>query len=254
MPAADARQFYDELSPFYDLIYEDWDASMARQGAAIEAMIASELGSSPRARVLDAACGIGTQALPLAQRGFQVTGRDLSQGAIARLQQEAEARHLDIDAGVADMREVAATVTGQYDVALAFDNSLPHLVTDGDIVAAFRQFRDVLRPGGLCVCSVRDYDTVQRGVDTVQQYGERQRGPDTFKLWQEWRWEDPFRYRVTMVIEREGPTPTRVLQTDACYYAISTERLLQLMTEAGLVNCRRQDGVIYQPVLVGRAS
>ena len=32
----DAAQFYDALAEYYDLIFEDWDASMARQGAALE--------------------------------------------------------------------------------------------------------------------------------------------------------------------------------------------------------------------------
>jgi len=92
----DAAQFYDALAEYYDLIFEDWDASMARQGGALEQLIRAELGVAvpETVRVLDVACGIGTQALPLALRGFQVTGRDISAGAIARLRREAEARHV----------------------------------------------------------------------------------------------------------------------------------------------------------------
>ena len=134
----DAAPFYDALAEYYDLIFEDWDASMARQGAALEQLIQAELRptSPDTVRVLDVACGIGTQALPLALRGFQVTGRDISAGAIARLRREAEARHVVIDSAVADVREVSASVTGPFDVVLAFDNSLPHLLTAADIVTA----------------------------------------------------------------------------------------------------------------------
>ena len=137
----DTRQFYDDLAPYYDLIFENWDASMSRQGAALEHLIDSELGAAdPEAlptRILDVACGIGTQALPLAGRGFRVTARDLSPGAIARLRQEAQVRQVVIDTAVADMRNVAATVSAPFDVVMAFDNSIPHLTSDSDVRAAF---------------------------------------------------------------------------------------------------------------------
>jgi len=255
MLSADTRQFYDDLSPFYDLIYEDWDVSMERQGTAFGALITSELGTlAPEIRVLDAACGIGTQALPLARQGFQVTGRDLSGEAITRLRREASARHLTIDAGVADMRAVASSVSGSYDAVLACDNSLPHLMADEEILTAFRQFRHVLRPGGLCIASVRDYAAVPRGVDTTHPYGERHRGNETFTLRQEWHWEDTTHYSVTLIVEGGATPPRPILRTTARYYAVTTERLLELMAEAGFVNCRRMDDLIYQPVLLGDAA
>ena len=255
----DTRQFYDDLAPYYDLIFENWEASMSRQGAALERVIHTEFGSpepNPAAtRILDAACGIGTQALPLALRRFQVTARDLSPGAIARLRREAADRHVVIDAAVADMRHVAASVTDLFDVVLAFDNSIPHLTTDSDILAALQQFRQVLRPGGLCVCSVRDYDAASRGVAATHPYGERRRGTETFRLRQEWAWEGLSHYRVTLVVEKDAPGgPEPVVRTVARYYAISVARLLELMAAAGFTSCRRLDDALYQPILMGRAA
>src|SRR5688572_12661219 len=99
----DTKQFYDGLASFYHLIFEDWDASMARQGDAIAGLIEAELGKfqTKDVRVLDVACGIGTQALPLARLGFQLTARDLSPAAVARLHAEAKARNVVVDAAVA---------------------------------------------------------------------------------------------------------------------------------------------------------
>ena len=158
----ETKQFYDDLASYYHLIFEDWDASIARQGDALTSLIGSELGQLPagEVRVLDVACGIGTQSLPLAARGFRVVARDLSLAAVGRLQREAQVRHLVVDAAVADMREVASSVSGAFDVVLAFDNSVAHLLNDNDLRAAFQQFLRVLRPGGVFLCSVRDYDKV----------------------------------------------------------------------------------------------
>ena len=83
-PATDS--FYDELADCYDLIFEDWEASMERQGEAIATLLGRYLPATSL-RVLDAAAGIGTQSLPLAKRGYRVSSRDLSTASIARLQQ-----------------------------------------------------------------------------------------------------------------------------------------------------------------------
>jgi SAM-dependent methyltransferase len=197
------KQFYDDLSSYYHLIFEDWDVSMARQGDALVQLIEAELERLPAGdvRVLDAVCGIGTQTLPLAARGFQLFARDLSSAAVARLRREAEARQLFVDAAVADMRQVASSVSGAFDVVLAFDNSVPHLLNDNDLSAAFQQFLNVLRPGGVFLCSVRDYDKVPRGEPATHLYGRRQYRGETFQLRQEWLWDDPMHYQATIIID-----------------------------------------------------
>ena len=252
------REFYDELAPYYDLIFENWDASMARQGAALAPLIERELGpaAAPASlRVLDAACGIGTQALALAARGFHVTARDVSEGAIARLRHEADARGLTIDAAVADMRAVAETLAPPFDVVLAFDNSVPHLLSDADIELAFRQFHSVLRPSGVFVCSVRDYDKIDRGVPATFEYGERRRAGEVFRPRQEWTWEGTTHYRVAFIVDRDGAAGAiTVVRAVTRYYAVSVTRLLELMARAGFMRCRRLDEAIYQPILIGRVG
>ena len=84
--------FYDGLAARYHLIYADWEASIARQAAAIDAIVRERW---PGARTcLDAACGIGTQSLGLASLGYLVTGSDLSPAALERAHREAAARGL----------------------------------------------------------------------------------------------------------------------------------------------------------------
>ena len=54
----DTKQFYDDLAPYYHLIFENWDASMARQGDALVGLIGAELAQPQPlgARILD--CGV----------------------------------------------------------------------------------------------------------------------------------------------------------------------------------------------------
>jgi hypothetical protein len=55
-----------------------------------------------------------------------------------------------------------------------------------------------------------------------------------------------------LTTESDGTCETRVLVTR--YYAVTIERLMQLMSAAGFVDVQRRDDVLFQPVLVGRRA
>jgi glycine/sarcosine N-methyltransferase len=248
-------QFYDDLAEYYDLIYADWVKSMAHQGGAIAQMLEGLFPERGRGalRILDVGAGVGTQSLPLAELGYQITARDLSPGAISRLSREATSRGLSIDAAPADMRSVSESVEGVFDAIIAFDNCIPHLQTDSEIADTLRHFRERLSPGGSVLLSLRDYDQMDRTPTSTHRYGERARGNRRYRIEQHWRWLDSSHYRTTFVIEelRDGEW-TQVTETDAVYYAIPISRLLELMGEAGFLSCRLSDVPFFQPVLTGR--
>ena len=246
--------FYDELASWYDLIFADWEASMSRQGAVLAQAIrdASAARGEPL-RVLDAAAGIGTQALPLAALGFDVTARDVSPAAIARLRREAGARGVHIDASVADMRTLRTTLDGRFDAVIACDNAIPHLPTETEIAAALRGFFDLLVDGGVLLLSVRDYEQVDRSPTSFHPYGEKTRDGRRFRLGQHWAWLDPLHYRTTFVIEEHDGTAWKdVLRIATEYHAISIGRLLDLMRESGFESCTSSELPYFQPLLVGR--
>jgi hypothetical protein len=59
--AEGVKQFYDRLASNYHLIFEDWDASMKRQAAALGTILERECGAPTALPRLDCACGMGTQ-------------------------------------------------------------------------------------------------------------------------------------------------------------------------------------------------
>ena len=91
-------------------------------------------------------CGIGTQALGLAELGYSISASDLSEKRLSE-QKEAERRKLAIQFSVADMLNAHAQHGAGFDVLISCDNSVPHLLTDDDLLSAFRQFFDCLKPG-----------------------------------------------------------------------------------------------------------
>src|SRR4051794_11934033 len=94
--------FYDRLAPLYHLIFPDWDASIERLADQLAGIIRDRWGAGAES-VLDVSCGIGTQSVGEARRGFKVTASDLSAGAVERARAEAERRGVGIDFSVCDM-------------------------------------------------------------------------------------------------------------------------------------------------------
>lgn len=162
------RGFYDELAPYYHLIFEDWSASIERQGLQLDAIIRAEWGPRVR-RVLDAAAGIGTQTLGLLARDYGVTASDLSKTALARARQEALARGFRIPTAVADLRSLSQ-VHGTFDLVVACDNAVPHLLSDAEILQAFRECLSCTERGGGLLISVRDYGAPPAQQEEIRLY------------------------------------------------------------------------------------
>lgn len=247
MPVA---QFYDTLAPWYHLVYEDWVASIDRQSAGIDEVVRSYLGDAQRS-ILDVACGVGTQSLGLAARGYEVTGSDISAGAIERARSEAASRNLRIEFSVADMRAAHTHHAREFDIVLCADNSLPHLLSDEDISGALKQFYLCTRAGGLNIISVRDYAALDQGGVQVKPYGVRRDGAVRYVLFQIWEWRGAL-YDLSFYFVRDelvGECRTEVARST--YYAVPIAKLIHLMEGAGFVDVRRIDDVFFQPLLVG---
>ncbi len=154
--AASVVDFYDGFARDYHLVYGDrWDEAVQRQGAALDRLIRR---AAPDARdILDCSCGIGTQAIGLAGRGYRVRGTDISERSLERARVEATRLGADVAFSVADFRDLA-NVVGEFDVVISCDNAVPHLLDDADVSKALRAMRSKLRPGGLLVVSTRDFD------------------------------------------------------------------------------------------------
>ena len=243
--------FYNDLAPYYHLIYPDWEAAIDRQGEAIAALL-REAGLGGGDEVLDASCGIGTQTLGLLARGFRVTASDVSAGALARLRKELASRGLNATTRLDDLRTLAHAGDGTLGAILACDNSVPHLLGDDEILQAFRSCLRCLRPGGILILSVRDYDRIERRNPDLRLQALGVEPGARLLAYQLWEW-DGNEYDLTMYLTRDpetGPCETRVFRSR--YYAIGIDRLLKLLREAGFEAGRRLDDVFFQPILTAR--
>jgi glycine/sarcosine N-methyltransferase len=246
--------FYDELAEHYHLIFQDWEASISRQGQAIASLLPepAQVG-----RILDCACGIGTQSLALAKLDFQVDASDLSKAEVARIQPEASARGLPIRVWVDDMRTLAKAPLGYYGAVLCMDNALPHLDSDAEIEIAFRAMRARLQPKGLLLLSQRDYAQLIKEQPTAMPPSFFTDSDGRRIVFQVWEWLDDRRYRVHLYISRQIGQRWQDRHFVARYRAIRVEETTKLLISAGFTDVRvlsPTDTGFYQPIITAVRS
>lgn len=99
---------------------------------------------------LELGIGTGRIAVPLAQRGIQVTGIDLSEAMVARLRAKPGAAQIAVTIG-----DFATTkVAGQFSVGYLIFNTIMNLTTQDEQVACFQNVADHLKPAGCFVIEV----------------------------------------------------------------------------------------------------
>jgi SAM-dependent methyltransferase len=155
MTADPALLAYERLAPFYDRFTADYDHDRWIAGLL---RVARAHGLRGR-RVLDVGCGTGKSFAPLLERGFEVTGCDISpaMAALAR-------RRLGVDPArvvVADMRNLPEL--GTFDLVTCLDDAVNYLLSPDDLADAFASVARVLALGGLYVFDVNSLATYRGG-------------------------------------------------------------------------------------------
>jgi len=245
--------FYESLASSYHLIFDDWDKAIERQAGILNPLLIARTHDCSL-KILDCACGIGTQALGLAGLGHQVVGSDLSPAAIDRAKREAVNRGLNVLFQVSDMTSLTEIVGCDFDVTAVFDNALPHLSSD-QLRRAVLAMRARLRPNGLLVASIRDYDRIILEKPTMQQpafYGEE---GERRLVHQVWDWIDDERYMLHLYITVQSGRGWVTNHFVSVYRCLLRKELTATLESNGFEKVRwlmPAESGFYQPLVLAR--
>ena len=149
------RPFYDEYAWAFDLIIT---APIDKQCDFVIEMF-SQRGISAGARILDAGCGVGGHSIELARRGYVVRGVDLSSQLIVEAQKRVNDKSLTVSFTVGDILSLEAP--REYDAILC-RGVLNDLLDETSRQEVFLSFAHALRPRGVLILDVRDWDETAR--------------------------------------------------------------------------------------------
>ena len=248
------QSFYDKMASQYEKLFLDWEAATREQAHILDRII-SNADFGKDARILDCACGIGTQAIGLAGLGYSLTASDISDGELTEAKRRAEEHGVTIRFEQADFRTLSTTFSEQFDVVIAMDNALPHMLTSADIESAVTSIMGRVRPGGIFVASIRDYDRLLEDRPPYSPPYIHQTGTGRRVSFQTWDWEGDI-YRLVQYIIDDADT-LQVSKFECEYRATRRRELTDLLVAHGAEDVRwlmPDETGFYQPVVVATAA
>ncbi len=130
-------------SPYYHVLYNKHDHQEAENFIN---NLFSYLNPRKGAQILDIACGRGRHAVCINEKGFTVTGIDLS---ISNIEYARQFENDTLHFYVHDMRQLA--YSSHFDIALNLFTSFGYFETEAEHITALKAFNKALKTDGLLV-------------------------------------------------------------------------------------------------------
>ncbi len=250
-------EFYDLMSlEYHHNMGFDWEASVREEGASLDRFLADHMGRPAPYTVLDCSCGIGTQAIGLALHSHRVHATDLSPVSVDCARREAAGFGVSMNFGVADFRELSASISDSFDVVISCDNAIAHCMDDASIAAALASMKTRLNPGGLLLLSLRDYDAlvVDKPRFTSQHVQDRPDGRRVVFQLRDWA-SNGRQYRVHQFLIKENHGSYELKHFTTEHRALLRGEIMTAMRGAGYADVRwhvPEASGYYQPIVSGR--
>ena len=246
------QSFYDKIAPQYNKFYLDWE-SVTHKEAKLLSEIFKDNGFDINAKILDCACGIGTQSLGLASLGYQVTASDISSGAISEAIQKSKEKKLNINFNQADFCNLSEVFSEKFDIIIAIDNALPHMLSSNSLEKAIKSIINQISDGGLFIASIRDYDNILKEKPTYSPPYIHKTNKGQRVIFQTWDWiGDNYKF-IQYIIDDEEET--KISKFVCEYRATRREEITKYLYAYGCKEVKwefPEKTGFYQPIVIAK--
>ena len=180
----------------------------------------------PEQKVLDLACGFGRHSVLLAEKGFAVTGYDLSDGFLKKARELADSLAVGMELQQGDMRELA--YENEFDAVINMFTAFGFFDREEEDLKVLQGIHKALKPGGQFMM-----DVINREYALIHTLSRRwTRESEMFML--EDRFFDYFRSRLELSNKLILPGG-EVKEASYSIRLYTLTEMLDLFNQAGLV-------------------
>ena len=145
------------------------------------------------------------------------------------------------------------TFSQPFDIVIAMDNALPHMLSPHDLEAAIESITGQVAPGGLFVASIRDYDALLMSKPPYSPPYIHPTPKGQRVSFQTWNWDGDHYKLIQYIIDDEQ---TLQISKFVCEYrAIRREELTALLLAKGcssVVWKFPEETGFYQPIVIAK--
>lgn len=246
------QTFYDNLASQYDKLFLDWRETTREQAAILDKLFIQN-NFDKSSRILDCACGIGTQTIGIFELGYDVAASDISDEELKEAKKRADKEGFHIRFEKADFCALSETFTEKFDIIIAMDNALPHMLTESALETAVTSISNQIEDGGMFIASIRDYDAllVNKPPYSPPYIYETETGKRVcFQTW-DWQGEN---YKLTQYIINDEQD-LKISKFECEYRAVKREELKNLLLKNGFCEAEwkfQSETGFYQPIIIAK--
>ena len=194
--------------------------------------------------VLDLGCGTGSFTEALAEKGYDMTGIDISEDMLDIAMQKKEASGNDILYLLQDMREFE--LYGTVRAVVSICDSMNYLMSEEDLLQTFRLVNNYLDPGGIFIF---DLNTAYKYRELIGDATIAENREGASFIWENtWYEEEQVNeYDLTIFVEEENHLYRKYEETHF-QKAYDVKTVKKLLEEAGMEFLAVYDAFTREPV------
>ncbi|OGO79048.1 MAG: methyltransferase [Clostridiales bacterium GWB2_37_7] len=225
---------YYHLAEYYDMLMDDIDYNV---WCSFIEEIFQIYGSQPH-NILETACGTGNITIPMALKGYNLLGVDISEEMLTIAENKARSKKLNIKFIKQNMTEL--TLNMSFDAVLCMCDGVNYIIEEDELYKYFSTVHHLLNTDGVFIFDISSSYKLRRILGNNILFQEKN---DFCYIWENNFFEEDelLEMRLNFFIPQRGLY--KRLEEFHIQRAYTEEQLIRLLAEAGFKNIRTYDNL-----------